>query len=52
MKIECRVSISSSEYTIHKKEVTVTLEGEFEAIIELLRKANFDLTKAQELELK
>jgi len=45
MKIECTV-------TVNKKVVTVTLEGEFETIVELLQKAGFDLVKAQELELK
>ena len=48
MKIECEVTVNK----ITGDFVTVTLNGDFEAIVELLRKLNFDLDMAKELEVE
>lgn len=53
MKIECEVRVKTpraGKGTIDF--VTVTLDGNFEAILELLTKINFNLDIAKELELQ
>lgn len=54
MKIEAEIRIKlSPRYGIEVTEpVKIVLEGEFNAIVELLRKVKFDLDVARDLELK
>ena len=55
MRIECAVKSPVADRcgaTEVKDTVEVTLEGEFEAIVALLRKLKFDTLVAKELEIE